>query len=150
MADKKDFKTANELRAFLAEKLSVPREIYVKEVYNLGSSQYCDSPLFIYSGYSVIMAYLTEDGLSLTSYDKDFFIQHIRGGIFREDPDAEDFYYFSFPNAKLINSFVQNFNVLEREDGSIYGIDISFENKLCLHLEPSSLVSGTMSSRIIG
>ena len=86
---KKEFCTAKDFRNFIEQNSTDFKELYVKEVYNLGDSQYPFSPLFIYSGYSVIMAYLSGGSLSLNIYDKDFFIQHIRGGIFREDADSD-------------------------------------------------------------
>ena len=51
MTIKKEFKTAKELREFVAQNCSDPEKMYVKEVYNLGNNQTYESPLFIYSGY---------------------------------------------------------------------------------------------------
>ena len=146
MATKNEFKTAKEFKDFIKENCPDLGEIYVKEVYNLGERQYSESPLFLYSGYSVIMAHLSESGLSLKTFEKDFFIQHIRGGIFREEADSDEFYYFSFPKAKLINSFVKSIKVRESEDGTIDGLDIIFKNSQKLHVEHSDSNPGTMRS----
>ena len=148
MADKKDFKTAKDFRDFLQKNCPNPGEIYVKEVYNLGDVQYPYSPLFIYSGYSIIMVYLSKTDISLKVYDKDFFIQHIRAGIFREDPDSEEVYQISFTNARLINSFVQDIEVNEQEDGTVGKIDLIFKNGRHLHIEHSSTKPKTMCSYI--
>ena len=148
MSAKNEFKTAVELRAFIDKAFPNPGEIYVKEVYNLGNAQYSDSPLFIYSGYSIIMVYLYDDKIALSTYDKDFFIQHIRGGIFRENSDSDEFYYFSFPHAKLINSFVQNIEVKESEEGSIEEIKLIFKNGQELNIGHSDSVIGTMRSSL--
>ena len=122
--------------------------MFVKEVYNLGDNQPYESPLFIYSGYSIIMLYLSDGVLSLNVYDKDFFIQHIRGGIFREEPDSEYFYYVYFPDSKLIGSFIQNIDVKENEDGTVDKVELIFKDGRHLHIEPSGLVNGTMNSYI--
>ena len=146
----KEFKTANDFREFLQKNCPNPGEIYVKEVYNTGENQYPESPLFIYSGYSIIMIYLSETGISLKTYDKDFFIQHIRGGFFREDPDSEEIYSISFPHAKLINSFVEEIDIDESEEKTLFRIDLAFKNGQHLCAEPSSSVPGTMTSYIYG
>jgi hypothetical protein len=146
MADEKIFRTAKDLRAFIEKNCPDLSKIYVKEIYNPCENQYSVSPLFLYSGYSVIMAYLSEEGLSLKTYDKDFFIQHIRGGIFCESPDSDEIYHISFPHAKLINSFVQKIDVQESEDKAVARIDLAFKNGLHLCAEPSP--SGKMNSYI--
>ena len=143
-----EFKTSRDFCDFLQKNFPDHGEIYVKEVYNTGDGQDSESPLFLYSGYSIIMAYLSEGGLSLKVYDKDFFIQHIRGGIFRESPDSDDFYYISFTKAKLINSFVQNIDTMEYENGGIACVVITFKDGRKLHIEHSPLVKGTMRSYI--
>lgn len=148
MADKYEFRTAKDFCAFLEQNCSDYSKIYVKEVYNLGDGQYSHSPLFLYSGYSIIMAWLSKEGLSLKIYDKDFFIQNIRAGIFRESPDSEEIYRVSFPNAKLINSFVEEIDVKESEDGTVGKITLVFKNGIELNAEPSSSLSGTMNSYI--
>ena len=137
MADKKEFKTAKEFCEFIKQNCPDIKQLYVKEVYNLGDSQYLENPLFLYSGYSIIMIYLSDNGISLKIYDKDFFIQHIRCGVFREDPDSAEYYHISFPNAKLINSFAKDFNVTEDEDQTVKSIELSFKNGKQLHIERS-------------
>ena len=148
MTIKKEFKTAKELREFVAQNCSDPEKMYVKEVYNLGNNQPEESPLFIYSGYSIIMIYLLNGTLSLNVYDKDFFIRNIRGGIFREDQDSEEFYYVYFPDSKLIGSFIQNIDVKENEDGTTDKIELVFKDGRHLYIEHSGSVSGTMNSYI--
>ena len=145
---KKEFKTAKELREFIEKNCSDPDKMYVKEVYNLGDNQPYESPLFIYSGYSIIMLYFSDDVLSLNVYDKDFFIRNIRGGIFREEPDSEEFYYVYFPDSKLIGSFIQNIDVKENEDGTVDKVELIFKDGRHLHIEHSGSVSGTMNSYI--
>ena len=145
---KKEFKTAKELREFIEKNCSDPDKMYVKEVYNLGDTQPAESPLFIYSGYSIIMLYLSKNSLSLKVYDKDFFIRHIRGGIFREEPDSEEFYYVYFPDSKLIGSFIQNIDVEENEDGTIGKVELIFKDGRHLHIEHSDLIEETMNSYI--
>ena len=140
------FKNAKDFRDFIDQKCPNLNEIYVKEIYNLGDNQYSDSPLFLYSGYSVIMAFLSEEGLNLNVYDKDFFIQHIRGGIFRESPDSENSYSFDFLKSKLINSFVQNLEIKENEDKTFDGIELIFKDGQHLHAEKSKIVSESMCS----
>ena len=148
MTIKKEFKTVKDLREFIAQNCSDPDKMFVKEVYNLGDTQPEESPLFIYSGYSIIMIYLSKGILSLNVYDKDFFIQHIRGGIFREEPDSEEFYYVYFPDSKLIGSFIQNIDVKENEEGTTDKIELVFKDGRHLHIEHSGSVSGTMNSYI--
>ena len=148
MTIKKEFKTVKDLREFIAQNCSDPDKMFVKEVYNLGDTQPEESPLFIYSGYSIIMIYLSDGVLSLNVYDKDFFIQHIRGGIFREEPDSEEFYYVYFPDSKLIGSFIQNIDVKENEDGTTDKVELAFKDGRHLHIEHSGSVSGTMNSYI--
>ncbi len=148
MTIKKEFKTAKDLREFIAQNCSDPDKMFVKEIYNLGETQPCESPLFIYSGYSIIMIYLWKGTLSLKVYDKDFFIQHIRGGIFREEPDSEEFYYVYFPDSKLIGSFIQNTEAEENEDGTIGKVELVFKDGRHLHIERSGLIEGTMNSYI--
>ena len=145
---KKEFCTAKDFRNFIEQNSTDFKELYVKEVYNLGDSQYPFSPLFIYSGYSVIMAYLSGGSLSLNIYDKDFFIQHIRGGIFREDADSEEAFRFSFTSSKLINDYVQSIDVSEKADGTIDKIDLVFKGEKHLYAEHSALNEGTMCSYI--
>ena len=145
---KNEFKTAKGLREFIEKNCSNPDKMYVKEIYNLGNNQPYESPLFIYSGYSVIMFYLFDGTLSLNVYEKDFFIRHIRGGIFREDPDSEEFYYVYFPDSKLIGSFVQNIDVEENEDGTVGKLELIFKDGKHLHIERSASVGGTMNSYI--
>ena len=148
MTIKKEFKTAKDLREFVAQNCSDPDKMFVKEVYNLGDTQPEESPLFIYSGYSIIMIYLSGGVLSLNVYDKDFFIQHIRGGIFREEPDSEEFYYVYFPDSKLIGSFIQNIDVKENEDGTVDKVELIFKDGRHLNIEHSGLIDGTMNSYI--
>ena len=74
------------------------------------------------------MFYLFDGTLALNVYEKDFFIRHIRGGIFREDPDSEEFYYVYFPDSKLIGSFVQNIDVEENEDGTVGKLELIFKD----------------------
>jgi hypothetical protein len=145
---KKEFKTAKELREFIEKNCSDPDKMYVKEVYNLGDNQPYESPLFIYSGYSIIMLYFSDDVLSLNVYDKDFFIRNIRGGIFREEPDSGEFYYVYFPDSKLIGSFIQNIEVNENEDGTIGKVELAFKDGRHLHIEHSEYIEGTMNSYI--
>ena len=148
MTIKKEFKTAKELREFIAQNCSDPEKMYVKEVYNLGNNQPYESPLFIYSGYSIIMLYLSDGVLSLNVYDKDFFIRNIRGGIFREEPDSEEFYYVYFPDSKLIGSFIQNIDVKENEDGTTDKVELIFKDGRHLHIEHSEYIEETMNSYI--
>ena len=145
---KNEFKTAKELRGFIEKNCSDPDKMFVKELYNLGDTQPEESPLFIYSGYSIIMVCLSKEKLSLNVYDKDFFIRRVRGGIFREEPDSEEFYYVYFPDSKLIGSFIQNINVEEKDDGTIGKIELVFKDGRHLHIEHSDLVLGTMNSYI--
>ncbi len=148
MTIKKEFKTVKDLREFVTQNCSDPDKMFVKEVYNLGDTQPEESPLFIYSGYSIIMIYLSNGVLSLNIYDKDFFIQHIRGGIFRGEPDSEEFYYVYFPDSKLIGSFIQNIDVKENEDGTTDKVELIFKDGRHLHIERSDLIEGTMNSYI--
>lgn len=148
MTVKKNFDTAEELRSFIEQNRSEFDKIYVKEIYNLGDTQPSESPLFIYSGYSIIMAYLSEGTLFLNIYDKDFFIRNIRGGVFREEPDSEKYSYVYFPGSKLINSPVQNIEIQETENGKIKSLDLEFKNGRKLHMEHSASVCGTMHSYI--
>ena len=145
---KKEFLTAKEFRRFLEENSSAFDKLYVKEVYNLGDEQYCDSPLFLYSGYSLISLYLSKGTLSLKVYDKDYFIPRIRSGIFREEPDSDDFYYFDFTKSSLINSFAEEISIKETESESINNIELIFKNGLHLSVEESKSVSGTMFSKL--
>ena len=142
---KKEFKTAKELREFIEKNCSDPDKMYVKEVYNLGDNQPYESPLFLYSGYSIIMLYFSDDVLSLNVYDKDFFIRNIRGGIFREEPDSEEFYYVYFPDSKLIGSFIQNIDVKENEDGTTDKVELIFKDGRHLHIEHSEYIEETMN-----
>ena len=145
---KKEFKTAKELREFIEKNCSDPDKMYVKEVYNLGDTQPYESPLFIYSGYSIIMLYLSDGVLSLNVYDKDFFIRNIRGGIFREEPESGEFYYVYFPDSVLINCAVDDIAITENEDGTIKNIDLDFKDGRYLHIERSEYIEGTMNSYI--
>lgn len=145
---KNEFKTAKELREFIGKNCSDPDKMFVKEVYNLGDNQPYESPLFIYSGYSIIMIYLSEGTLSLNVYDKDSFIRKIRGGIFREELDSEEFYYIYFPDSKLIGSFIQNIDVKENEDGTVDKVELIFKDGRHLNIEHSGLIDGTMNSYI--
>ncbi len=148
MATKIKFNTAEELCDFIEKNCTGSDKMYVKEIYNVGDTQPSESPLFIYSGYSIIMVYLSEGTLFLNIYEKDFFIRNIRGGVFREEPDSENFYYVYFPDSRLINSFVEDIKVHENENGTINNIDIMFKNGQHLHIGHSDLVSGTMNSYI--
>ena len=148
MATKNEFKTAKEFKDFIKENCPDLGEIYVKEVYNLGERQYSESPLFLYSGYSVIMAHLSESGLSLKTFEKDFFIQHIRAGIFRESADSDEMYNFCFTKSKLINSFLENFKITEGDDGAIEKIELIFKEGQHLYVEHSSEDSDATCSYI--
>ena len=148
MIIKKEFSNAQDFREFIKQNSSEFEKMYVKEIYNSGNAQPAESPLFLYSGYSIIMVYLSEKGISLKIYEKDFFIRHIRGGVFREEPDSEEFYYIYFPDSKLINSAVQDINVKENEDGTISKIELVFKNGQNLNVEHSDSIRGTMSSYI--
>ena len=145
---KKEFKTAKELREFIEKNRTEFDKLYVKEIYNSGDAQPAESPLFLYSGYSIIMVYLLEGVLSLNIYDKDFFIRNIRGGIFREEPDSEEFYYVYFPDSKLIGSFIQNIDVKENEDGTVDKVELIFKDGRRLHIEHSEYIEETMNSYI--
>ncbi len=146
MIIKKEFGNASDFHEFIEQNRSEFDKLYVKEIYNSGDAQPFESPLFIYSGYSIIMVYLSEKTLSLNIYDKDFFIRNIRGGIFREEPDSEKFYYVYFPDSKLINCAVEDINITE--EGNINNIDLIFKNGRHLHIEHSVSVKGTMNSYI--
>ncbi len=146
MIIKKEFHKAEEFRRFLEENSSAFDKLYVKEIYNSGEAQHCDAPLFIYSGYSIIMAYLSDGVLSMNIYEKDFFVRNIRCGIFREEPHSEEFYYFNFTSSRLINSFSEEINIKERADGSIDNIEISFKNGQNLRIGNSQKLPGTMCS----
>lgn len=143
---KKEFSTAKDFREFIRQNRSDFNDLYVKEIYNTGDAQYYESPLFLYSGYSVIMLYLFDGRVELNVYDKDFFIQHIRGDIFRETPEGEEFYYMYFPNSKIVNDHAKNINILEDSNGKIHKIDLTFKSGQHLHVEHSNLVYGTMCS----
>lgn len=147
MTIKKDFHTAKDFREFIKENFS--DRTYVKEVYNLGNNQYRESPLFLYSGYSVIAAHLEKGVLSLRIYEKDFFIRHIRAGIFREEPESNEIFYFDFTKSKLINSFINDITFSENEDGTIEKIELSFKNEKRLLAECSAEAEGTMCSQIL-
>lgn len=145
---KKEFKTAKELREFIEKNRTEFDKLYVKEIYNSGDAQPAESPLFLYSGYSIIMVYLLEGVLSLNIYDKDFFIRNIRGGIFREEPESGEFYYVYFPDSVLINCAVDDIAITENEDGTIKNIDLDFKDGRYLHIERSEYIEGTMNSYI--
>ena len=146
MTIRKEFHNAEEFRRFLEENFSGADKLYVKEIYNSGEDKYCESPLFIYSGYSIIMAYLSEGVLSVNIYEKDLFIRSIRGGIFRGEPDSREFYYVNFTSSELINSFAEEINIKERDDGKIDSLELIFKNGQHLHIENSSSKAGTMCS----
>lgn len=148
MTIKNKFKNAKDFLDFIGNNQADFHQMYVKEIYNMGDAEYDDSPLFLYSGYSVIMAYLSDEGFRLNIYDKDFFIRNIRAGIFREAPDSEKSYCFNFLKSKLINSFVQDIHFQENDDGTICSIDLAFKNGQHLHIEHSAIVKGTMCSYI--
>ncbi|MBE6899745.1 MAG: hypothetical protein E7479_03655 [Ruminococcaceae bacterium] len=148
MIIKKKFGSAKDFREFIEQNRSEFDKLYVKEIYNSGDAQPAESPLFLYSGYSVIMAFLSEGALSLNIYDKDFFIRHIRGRIFREEPDSEKFYYVYFSDSALINCAVDDIDISENEGGTIKNIDLDFKNGKRLHAEASYSVNGTMNSYI--
>ena len=148
MATKIKFNTAEELCDFIEKNCTDSDKMYVKEIYNVGDTQLSESPLFIYSGYSIIMVYLSEGTLFLNIYEKDFFIRNIRGGVFREEPDSENFYYVYFPDSKLIGSFIQNIDVKENEDGTVGKVELIFKDGRRLHIEHSGSVNGTMNSYI--
>ncbi len=148
MIIKKTFGSAADFRNFIEQNRAEFDKLYVKEIYNSGDAQPEESPLFLYSGYSIIMAFLSEGALSLNIYDKDFFIRHIRGGIFREEPDSEKFYYVYFPDSVLINCAADDIGITENNDGTIKNIDLDFKNGKRLHAESSSSVNGTMNSYI--
>ncbi|MBQ5323529.1 MAG: hypothetical protein J6J07_08840 [Oscillospiraceae bacterium] len=150
MTVKKKFDKAEELRSFIEQNRSEFDKIYVKEIYNLGDTPPSGSPLFIYSGYSIIMAYLSEGTLFLNIYDKDFFIRNIRGGVFREEPDSEEFYYVYFPGSKLINSFVQDIEIKETENGGIESVDLDFKDGQHLSVNHSDSLKGTMNAFVYG
>jgi hypothetical protein len=84
----------------------------------------------------------------LNVYDKDFFIRNVRGGIFREEPDSEEFYYVYFPDSKLIGSFIQNIDVKENEDGTVDKVELIFKDGHHLHIEHSEYIEETMNSYI--
>ena len=150
MATRNEFKTAKEFNSFIEQNCPDLSKLYVKEVYNTGDGMFPEAPLFLYSGYSIIMAYLSKEGLSLKLYDKDFFIQHIRCGMFREEPDSDEIYYISFPKAKLIGSFVLEIETEENSEGILNGVVLNFENGQKLHLELSQKVPNTICSYITG
>ncbi len=148
MIIRKTFGNAKDFCDFIEQNRTEFDKLYVKEIYNSGDAQPAESPLFLYSGYSIIMVYLSEGVLSLNIYDKDFFIRHIRGGIFREEPDSEKFCYVYFPDSVLINSAVDGIDINENADGTIKNIDLDFKNGKRLHAESSSALNETMNSYI--
>ncbi|MBR2041485.1 MAG: hypothetical protein IJ945_03850 [Oscillospiraceae bacterium] len=148
MAVKEIFNTSKNFRTFLDKNSADFKDLFVKEVYNIGSAECPESPIFLYSGYSVIMAYLSNVVLSLNIYEKDFFIRNIRGGIFSESPDSEEFYHFSFIKSKLINDYVQSIDIKENDDGTINEIDLLFKNGQCIHVKQSEFVEGTTCSYV--
>lgn len=147
MTVKKEFFMAKNFRDFIEQHRSDSEELYIKEIYNLGDAEYPYSPLFLYSGYSVLMAHLSEGELILNIYEKDFFIRHIHGGKFREDPDSEE-YLFDFTSAKLINDYVLSIDVWEDRDGAIDKIELEFKGGKFLYLENSDYIRGNMCSYI--
>ena len=86
----------------------------------------------------------------LNIYDKDFFIRNIRGGVFREEPDSEEFYYVYFPGSKLINSFVQDIEIKETENGGIESVDLDFKDGQHLSVNHSDSLKGTMNAFVYG
>lgn len=148
MAVKKIFNTAKAFRDFIEQNSTDFKDLYIKEIYNIGNAEYRESPLFLYSGYSVIMIFLSNGVLSMNIYDKDFFIQHIRAGIFREYPDSEELYHFSFTNSRLINDYVQSINIVENSGGTIDKTELVFKNGKNLYIIQSELVEEAMCSYV--
>lgn len=148
MTVKKEFFMAKDFRDFIERNRSDSDDLYIKEIYNTGDAEYPESPLFLYSGYSVIMAHLSDGELTLNIYDKDFFVQHIRSGKFSENPDSECSFNFNFMSAKLINDYVRSIDVWEDGDGAIDKIELEFSCGKILMIENSDFSDGAMCSYI--
>lgn len=146
MTVKKKFFMAKNFREFIEQHRPDSDDLYIKEIYNMGEEKNPDSPIFLYSGYSVIMAHLSDGELTLNIYEKDFFIQHIRGGKFFEEPDSEEFLNINFTGAKLINDYVRSIEVWETGDGAIDKIELEFRSGKLLIIENSDYRQDAMCS----
>lgn len=121
----------------------------VDRIYNIGSHQYSEYPLFVYTKRQVFRIFFGGNELLLDAYSNEDFEKMMEKDIVRYSDDPTDFDYI-WPEAFIPNSIISNIVPL-RGCGTISnleGIDFHFINGTKLCIRSSDLVLGTMSSWI--
>ena len=121
----------------------------VDRIYNIGSHQYPEYPLFVCTNRQVFRIFFSDNELLLEVYSNEDFEKMMEKDIVRYSDDPTDFDYI-WPEAFIPNSIISNIVPL-RGCGTISnleGIDFHFFNGTKLCIRSSDLVLGTMSSWI--
>ena len=121
----------------------------VDRIYNIGSHQYPEYPLFVYTKQQVFRIFFSDNELLLDAYSNEDFEKMMEKDIVRYSDDPTDFDYI-WPEAFISNSKIINI-VPIRGCGTmsnLKGLDIHFLNGSRLCVRSSDSVIGAMSSRI--
>ena len=121
----------------------------VDRIYNIGSHQYPEHPLFVCTKSQVFRIFFSDNELLLEIYSKEDFENMVNKDIVRYSNDPFDFDYI-WPEAFFPNSQICNMLHLRGcgTTSNLNGVDIHFLNGTKLCIRSSDLVIGTMSSWI--
>ena len=122
----------------------------VEVIYNIGSNQYYEYPLFIRANNHIFRIYFSESELYVHIYLAEKFDNMRKGDVVRYSFDLHDFDYIGAeeykPDAKICGVFsVKGCGTT----ANLRGLELQFSNGRKLCIQSSDLVSGTMDSWIV-
>lgn len=116
-------------------------------VYNIGSAQYYEYPLFLFTKNNVFRIYFSESELSLNVFERNRFQEHCDRDIFRDPEYPQAFDYIRtetyYPNARICDMIAAECFGTER---NLLGFDIVLSDGKRLCVRESDLVPYTMDS----
>jgi len=120
---------------------------YVDCIYNIGSHQYPEYPLFVCTERKVFRIYFSDNELLIEIYGKENFEMMVEANIVRYSDNPTDFDYIC-PEAFIPDSQISNVLPLRGcgTTPNLKGVDIHFFNGTKLCIRSSDLVIGAMSS----
>lgn len=119
-------------------------------VFNIGSTQYYEHPLFIFTESNVFRLYFSESELVLEVFHRSFFLEHCDKDIFR-DPEHPGEFDYIYPEAYSPSSSICDVRSVKGcgTEQNLKGLDLIFSDGKHLCIRESEQVPYTMDSWII-
>lgn len=122
----------------------------IKKIANLGSCNFYEHPLFIYTDQFVYSIFFDYESISIQSYKTEEFESNISNGIFRRTQNGLVFDYIN-PNYKMIESPVSDIQItsyMSNGTAKPRQIKLVLKKQKTLYIEYSNIIPETMDAWI--